>query len=290
MALRRIIVGIGAAMLLLLVAPADAQPPRGAAAALRIDGFDVEQVASLAPGTVLVFSVFATPGAAATVLIEGSPRLLELREIEAGVYEGAYTLGNGERIRPDAHVIATVWRDGIIARAELDEPLLLDGPRPATAEPAPVRPRHGYEAAPLPMPAPQSMPVPPPATVFPAAPTRIARGEAACADCARVESIRTVEPKDGPAVAGAVAGGIAGAVFGDAIGRAHERHVTRVLGAIGGALLGREIERRASGHAWYEATLRLPNGERRVRRYDAMPGFRVGDVVRLDPATLAGTT
>ncbi|MGZ5266610.1 MAG: hypothetical protein ACXWCC_07450 [Caldimonas sp.] len=332
MGLRGLIVGLGSALLCLLVQPALAQPGRAGQAALRIDGFDIEQVASLAPGTVLTFSVFATPGAAATVLIEGAPRLLEMREIQPGVYEGAYTLGAGDRVRPGAHVVATVWRDGLVTRAELEEPLLLDGARPLPAaaprsappaaeeeapaalppptayaragtavpsvEIAPAPPLYRPAPAPLPSPVPLLVPAPLPgpptvAPVLPGRSIRSPRSEAACADCARVESIRTVEAQSGPAAIGAVAGGIFGALFGEELGRAHARHVTRVLGALGGALVGHEIGRRAGQRASYEVTLRLPNGERRVRRYDELPPFRVGDTVHLDAvvaATAAGTS
>lgn len=324
MALRGVIVGIGSALLFLLAQSAAAQPGRADHAALRIDGFDIEQVASLAPGTVLTFSVFATPGAAATVLIEGTPKLLEMREIRPGVYEGVYTLVAGDRVRPGAHVIATVWRDGVVARAELEEPLLLDGARPppaaaprsplpaveeeppavpspsaayaraGTAVPpadlAPAPPAYPPASLPAPVPllVPAPMPSPPPvAPALPGRSIRSARSEASCADCARVESIRAVEAPSGPAAVGTIAGGIFGALFGEELGRAHARHVTRVLGALGGALIGHEIGRRAGQRPSYEVTLRLPNGERRVRRYEELPPFRVGDTVRLDAVVAA---
>ena len=106
---------------------------------------------------------------------------------------------------------------------------------------------------------------------------------ARCADCALVESIRTVEvASSGPAYFGAVAGGIAGALFGDQIGKAHERHVTRLLGALGGAVVGHEIERSASRRTQYEATFRLPGGAQKVRRYDSPPPFRAGETIRLE--------
>src|SRR5690349_2770814 len=96
-------VGVFAAWLLgIASAPASA-------AALRVDAFDVEQVARLDPGTSLQFSVFATPGAAATVLVEGARRLVELREVEPGVYEGRHVIDAGDRIGPGSSAVATVW-------------------------------------------------------------------------------------------------------------------------------------------------------------------------------------
>src|SRR5580765_2972216 len=260
----RWIVGVIAAWLL-GVAPSQA----GAPASLFIDAFDVEEVASLAPGAVLQFSVFASPGASATVLIAGVRRLVELREVQPGIYEGTYVIEPGDRLHAGTTAAATVWRDGAVARATLEESLLLDAAPPAPAA-APARP-----TAPAPAPAPRAAP---PEVAAPPQGERLV----ACRDCAVVESIRAVEVPTGPAYAGAVAGGIVGALFGEQIGKAHERHVTSFLGAIGGAVLGHQVQRSATHRTWYDAALRLPNGALRVRRYDAPPPFRVGQLVRLD--------
>jgi outer membrane lipoprotein SlyB len=264
----RLIVAVIAAWLL-GVAPSQAGVP----ASLFIDAFDVEEVPSLTPGAVLQFSVFASPGASATVLIEGVRRLVELREVQPGVYEGTYVIEAGDRLHAGTTAVATVWRDGAVVRATLEESLLLDAapPRPVAT---PARP-----AAPAPAPAPAPVPrVAPPEIAAPPQGERLV----ACRDCAVVESIRAVEVPTGPAYAGAIAGGIVGALFGEQIGKAHERHVTTFLGAISGAVLGHEVQRAAASRTWYDAALRLPNGALRVRRYDAPPPFRVGQLVRLD--------
>ena len=290
--LRRSIVGLIATV---LVAVVHAAPD----IAFRIDGFDVEQVPRLIPGAQLTFAVFATPFASARVQIDGSRGVVELREVEPGVYEGSYMIDAADRIRSEGPVVATLWRDGAVARSVLEEPLLLDGPAPAAA----TRPEV-VAAAPVPMPQRQGTPVPsaigmpdwpaadspvmvpvPLAGTWPLALPRPRLAEADCVDCARVESIRAVETRAGaPAQLGAIAGGIAGALFGEQIGRAHQRHVTAVLAAIGGALLGREVQRQAEGRPHYEATLRLADGTQRVQRYDGPPPFRVGETIRIDAA------
>src|SRR6185295_7830526 len=133
-------------------------PGRSApAAALFVDAFDVEQVPSLAPGAILQFSVFASPGASATVLIEGVSALVELREVEPGVYEGAHLIAAGDRIRSASTAVATVWRDGAVVRATLEEALVLDGAAPAprgspapAASPSPSTARIATERLPAP--------------------------------------------------------------------------------------------------------------------------------------------
>ena len=321
--IRRMNLVMFVALLFGVVHPVAAQSGRAGMAALRVDGFDVEQVASLTAGTRLTFSIFATPGAAATVLIDGVGRTVDLREVEPGVYEGSYVLQPGDRVRSEGPVVATVSRQGTVTRTVLEEPLLLDGPLPAASPAAreSVPPRDGGSrdgpapnlsyprtgtAVPLAM---APVPQPPPASpVYTPAPIRAprfatvpvpvggtwpvavpspARVDTSCADCALVESIRAVEVPSAPEHLGAIAGAVAGAVFGDQIGRAHARHVTRVLGALGGALIGREIQHQSEGRARYEATLRLASGARRVQRYDRPPPFRAGETIRLDAAGLA---
>jgi outer membrane lipoprotein SlyB len=286
---RWVVVGVFAAWLL-GIAPSHAAPPgRAAPAALFVDAFDVEQVPSLAPGTLLQFSVFASPGASATVLVEGVPRLVELREVQPGVYEGVHVIESGDRLRVDSTAVATVWRDGAVVRATLEESLLLDGAPPAptasSARAPSPSPSPSRSPLPLPAPVPRALTLPPPLG-FPAGVA--AEGRLSCRDCARVESIRAVEVATGPAYAGSVAGSIAGALFGEEIGKAHERHVTGALGAIGSAVLGRPAQRAGSSRTLYDATLRLPNGTLRVRRYDAPPPFQVGQVIRLETASPAG--
>ena len=281
--LGRWIVGVFAAWLLVI------SPALAAAATLRVDAFDVEQVASLDPGTTLQFSVFATPGASATVLVEGVRRLVELREVEPGIYEGRHVIEGGDRIRPGSTAVATVWRDGTVVRATLEESLVLDGapPAPMAAPAVTPEPPPSPRGLPPEVPAVERSPVPYRAdNAFPAPvqapPAPQPQRQVDCRHCAVVESIRAVEVPTGPAYAGAIAGGIAGAVFGDQVGKAHERHVARVLGAIGGAFLGREVQRAATSRTFYDATLRMPNGSMRVRRYDAPPPFQVGQFIRVE--------
>jgi outer membrane lipoprotein SlyB len=201
---------------------------------LRIDGFDVEQVAALGPGTPLHFSLYGSAGAAARLHIEGAARTLPLQEVQAGLYEGTYVVGTGEAIAPDSRVTADLRLHGGTARAVLQEALMLGAAPPQR-----------------------------------------------CADCAVVETIRTVQERERPGVLGAVAGGMLGAILGSQVGDGDGRTAAGVLGAVGGAVLGREIERSRGARTRYDVALRGPDGGLQWRRYDAPPPFRVGDRVRV---------
>ena len=98
-------------------APAAVAPPH-------VDGFDVEQVRQLSPGTDLNFKLYGTPGAAATVGLDGSARRVALEEKQLGVYEGTYTVSTRDKLTPDSTVTANLRLGNQVATAVLDEPLL----------------------------------------------------------------------------------------------------------------------------------------------------------------------
>ena len=277
---------------------------RAGPVAVAVDSVDVEQVAALRAGVPLVFTIFGTPDAAATLRIEGGRSLLALRETGTGVYEGTYVIDARDAIRADSRVTATLQRDGDVAYSTLGEPLLLSAatlpwnaagstapaepPDVATTAPLRVAPLPPVSpapaAAPIPMPIPMAVaPVrrPAPAWTVAAAPSPHER--ALCADCALVESVQAIEVRGG-GVIGAVAGAIAGAVLGKEAGEAHTRRVLGVLGAIGGAMLGREVERDVTRHVDYEVELRLADGTLLKRRYEQAPPFAAGQTIRLGAA------
>ena len=276
--LRQVIVGVLATLLVWITAPALAQPSRSAAEAaarLHVDAFDVEEVPQLSPGTPLNFSLFGTPGATATLQIDGAQRSLDLREAQPGIYEGTYTIDAQDRIGPDSRVTASLQRGNQVARSVLAEPLLLGASAPIAAEPPMARGAPIDDSPPIAASPRIGTPVP----AAPAAP--------ACADCAVVESVRAVELGSGRGYLGAITGGLVGAILGNQVGRGEGRSVARIIGALGGALAGRELERKRSWHTRYDVVLRLPSGAAQTRSYDSMPPFKVGDTVRLGASTLA---
>ena len=278
---RRIIVGWCAAWLACISVPAEAQRARAPLTEMpvRIDGIDVEEVARLDPGTRLSFSVFGTPGAVASLQIEGARHGLVLREAERGVYEGTYTIEPDERIAANAPVVATLRRGAEVAQSVLEEPLVLGAAMPdgrtASARAAPVAEPRPAEVA------------PPPRS---SAPTRPLQRNVACTDCAVVESVRAVETDGRNGVAGAVAGGLFGAILGHQIGHGDLRGFASIVGAVGGALTGRAIERAGTRQVRYDVVLRLPDGGSQVHSYDAPPPVRVGERIRVPPVITARTS
>lgn len=126
----------------LALGPAVAQPAasskaatsRAANAAVQITGLDVQPAERLEPGADLVFTLWGTPGATASLDIAGVNRKVYLQELRSGVYEGVYTLSMRDRLAPDAVVTASLRRGNQLSQASLAEPLQQGWvPAPASA-------------------------------------------------------------------------------------------------------------------------------------------------------------
>lgn len=102
-------------------APAQAQTT---VYAPRIDGFNVDEVRRIRPGTELNFDLYGTPGGRATIAIAGANRNLTLTETDPGVYEGSYTIGSRDRIGGDSRVTANLRVGNLVASDVLSESLL----------------------------------------------------------------------------------------------------------------------------------------------------------------------
>lgn len=89
----------------------------------RIDGFNVDEVRSLTPGTDLNFTVYGTPGGTATLRIGGAKRNLTLSEDEPGQYEGTYTISARDTLTANSQVTANLRVGNQVASSVLAESL-----------------------------------------------------------------------------------------------------------------------------------------------------------------------
>jgi outer membrane lipoprotein SlyB len=97
--------------------PAAAQAqehPRARALEPRIEGFNVNELRRIEPGAELNFEVFGTPGGDASVRIDGATRNLHLTETRPGTYQGTYTIGTHDRIRPESSITANLRVNGMV--------------------------------------------------------------------------------------------------------------------------------------------------------------------------------
>jgi outer membrane lipoprotein SlyB len=234
-----------------LVARADSHSERrraadAAAAAPRIERFEVDPAARLNSGTDLFFSVHGSRGGTASVRIDGVKGKLSLQEVSAGVYEGAYTIKDRDRISANSTTTATLRRGEQETSAVLGQSLL------AAAGHIPSARREARH----------------------------------CATCGVVESINVVEVAGEGGYLGKIAGGVLGAAIGSQIGQGRGKTAAEIAGAVGGVVAGNEVEKRASKTRHYDVTARLQDGGTQTISYATEPALKVGDKVRVENGTL----
>lgn len=216
------------------------------AAAVKIDRFEADPAARLDAGEALFFSLSGTPGAKASIRINGVKGKLFLTEVRTGVYEGVYTIKDRDRISANSGVTAT------LARGRAQTSVLLGRSLLAAAGNAPSARREARH----------------------------------CANCGVVESVNVVEVKGEGSYLGKIAGGAVGAMIGSQMGQGRGTTAAEIAGAVGGAVAGNEIEKRAKNSSHYEVTVRLQAGGSQTISYAAAPPFKAGDKVRVENGTL----
>ncbi len=212
-----------------------------AAAAPAIEQFDVRQQGSERDGLQLVFFVKGTPGAQASVRLRNG-RQQRLSLTETAV-PGEYTgtLALPRNTRIDARQPVTA--------------VLRMGDRTVTAALNPALDARQWPAW----------------TV----------AAAGCADCAVVQSIRSVDVRGDGSYVGSIAGGVLGAVLGNQVGKGDGRKAATAVGAIGGAVLGREVERRRGSSTHFDVVVRMEDGAERTISVPQSGDLRVGDPVKV---------
>lgn len=93
-------------------------------AAPRIERFDLDPPTRLLPGEALIFRLTGSSRGDASVSIQGVKEKVALREVMAGVYEGAYTIRNSDRIDVDSVVTGNLRLGNQELSTVLGQPLV----------------------------------------------------------------------------------------------------------------------------------------------------------------------
>jgi outer membrane lipoprotein SlyB len=117
-------------MLSVAAAPGDAmaqehdrQQYRRNAMGPHIEGFNVDEVRKIVPGTELKFDMYGSPGGIASLHIAGAQRNLILTENNPGEYSGVYTIGSRDRINAQSAVTGNLRVGNEVATSILSESL-----------------------------------------------------------------------------------------------------------------------------------------------------------------------
>ena len=231
----------------LLTPEAHAKATAAAAPALAINRFETGNSGALTGGHEVMFTVTGTPGAKASVSLDGGKTQIALAEDKAGIYTGAYTIKTRDRFNDSTQVRATLEQG--TRKTALVKPLLAG------------------------------------ATVMNAAAVA-ATSTAKCEGCGVVQAVNNVKLKGKPNFVGAIAGGVAGAALGNQVGKGDGNTAATVIGAVGGAVAGREIEKRVRSSTVYDVVVKMDDASTRTVRFEAQPAFTVGSKVKLSGNTL----
>lgn len=94
-------------------------------AAPAVQSFGVTQVPSVGAGSELAFVLNGTPGATVTLKIGGATGDVQMDEVQAGNYEGRYTVRSRDRLNHKSSVVAHVLKDGQATRVSMRQSLVL---------------------------------------------------------------------------------------------------------------------------------------------------------------------
>lgn len=114
--------------------PVQAQQPAPPVAAPRIERFDLDPPSRLAPGEALILRLSGSSRGNASVTIDGVQDRIVLREVMAGIYEGAYTIRPGDRIDVDSVVTANLRHGNQELSTVLAQPLVENSPVAASRQ------------------------------------------------------------------------------------------------------------------------------------------------------------
>jgi outer membrane lipoprotein SlyB len=334
----------------LMTTKANAQQYNSNSVTPRIHGFNVDEVSHLTAGTELNFSIYGTPGATATLRIDGAQRNLILSESEAGQYEGIYTISTRDRITAESAVTANLRLGNLVVSNVLSESLqagtgyrspeqtnrvaaaypkitrfdvepsteldrgnhlafTLYGTPDGKAEVA-ISGAKGrfflyegksgeysgiYRIKPRDRIASNSVVTAnlrvgnqmTSATLGKALLTAAVPVAKICANCGAVEAVNIIEVKGDGNYLGTIGGGLIGGLLGNQVGGGSGKKVATVAGVIGGALAGRAIESNVKKTVHYEILVRLENGGTQMITFDADPGLKIGDKVKINDGVLS---
>ncbi len=109
---------------------------------------------------------------------------------------------------------------------------------------------------------------------------------ALCNACAIVREVKTETRKGQGGALGMIGGAVVGGVLGHQVGGGTGKTLATVGGAAAGAYAGNEVQKHANKETVWRTRVTLKDGSERSFETSANPGFKAGDVVVVEGATL----
>lgn len=103
-----------------------------------------------------------------------------------------------------------------------------------------------------------------------------------CDTCGLVTDVNSERRKGSGGAAGIVAGAAVGGLLGNQVGEGTGNTVATVGGAVAGGIAGNEIQKRMTAKKFFVTYVTMKDGSKRKFEQEAQPGWRKGDVVKVD--------
>ena len=113
-----------------------------------------------------------------------------------------------------------------------------------------------------------------------------------CHDCGTVQDVRKHTRKGEGGAVGIVGGAVAGGLIGNQFGKGDGKTLATVGGAVAGGFVGNEVQKKVTSKDVWVTTVKMRDGSSRTFEHDQQPGWRTGQVVRVQGTTVtivAGT-
>lgn len=214
-----------------------------------ITRFETRNKGVFSGGNLITFLVLGTPGASASVTMDGGATSVPLVEEKSGRYVAHYTIKTRDQLSATTQAQATL--------AQSDRKVSVSKTLASAALTTGASAKVAWSGS--------------------------------CANCGVVDAINSVKVKGTPNYVGAIAGGVAGAALGSQVGKGDGNTAATVVGAVGGALAGREIEKKVRETTQYDVVVKLNDGSSKTVRFEQAPPFNVGAKVRVDGNNVVAT-
>ena len=97
-----------------------------------------------------------------------------------------------------------------------------------------------------------------------------------CLNCGVIVDIQPVTTEGDTSGAGAVIGAVVGGLLGNQVGGGSGKDAATAIGAVGGALAGNEVEKKRNAVTYYQVTVDLNDGSRKVVNVNSPQGIQPG--------------
>lgn len=108
-----------------------------------------------------------------------------------------------------------------------------------------------------------------------------------CRDCGTVQAVKLEKRKGEGGAVGIVGGAVAGGLIGNQFGKGDGKTLATVGGAVAGGFVGNEVQKRVTTKDVWITQVKMRDGSLRTFEHEAQPGWKTGQVVKVQGTTVS---